>query len=263
MTAETQTETNVAVKDDQTAVALAKNLESLGIDTADLVLPNLLLMQPTSEYVGDGTNKMGDLVHSMDRTVLTGIDKEGKSEAVSIIPLSQFVNWRVYDDSGSSPKLRRVEPKNADTDKRYEGKFEQMDDDGTPLKVHRTINVYALLTKEVAEGGLPVMIRFKSTGADAGRQVVTQMFKMVTLNQPVYAQTIHLSVKKQKKDTNTWAVLQCAKGVVTTAEERTAADKWVRALSKNKHKVDETEVAESSKPVAAPAVMASAGPDLF
>lgn len=232
---ETLADRAVAIKEQ--ANAMASTMSDLGISAQDLTIPRVMLMQNTSEQVGDGKAKLGDLVNSQTNVVIGSI-----TTPVDIIPLRMRKTLRVYDVSGSHPKLRRVEPLSPVNEKlSFEG-----NEDGVEVKRYLTMNFLVLLTSDVAKGeDFPHEIWFKSTGLQAGKKLATQLFKMAATGKLPYSQTVKLGASKQKKETNTYATFEIAPGVTTTANERAAAEKWLGVLSSVTYRVDDSEADEA------------------
>lgn len=225
--------------------AMAAEMQDLGISAEDIVVPLLMLAQNTSGMVGDGKAKLGDIVHSLDETVLGGIDK-----SVDIIPLRLLKTVRIYDVSGGSPKFIRAEP---DTGVRIETEGREGD---IPIKRYRTMNFYVLLKTDIdKDEAFPCMLRLKSTGAQAGRQIASHMFKMLALGRVPYSSTIKLTVTKQKKDTNTYAVFGVSQGVKCDAKALAEAEKWLPRLAALQ--VDERRESDDESESAGPTVVPS------
>jgi hypothetical protein len=247
------TNTEVAELHSQ-AVAQAKAMEGAGIGMEDLEIPKIMLMQSTSNAVGEEEAEFGQIVNTMDGSVLGGIE-EGP---VEIVPLKQFKTVRIYDVSEQPPKFLRVEPDNGKN-----SSFEQREGREGDMPVKRVLNMnfFVLLKKELeADEAFPLIVSFKSTGIPAGKQLATQMFKMLQLGKLPYSKTVKLVAKKDKKDKNTFAVFGIEKGEAVSEAHQAIAAKWLVSLAAAKvtiHNDEESDAEETSTSSAAPTVVGS------
>jgi hypothetical protein len=239
-------ETSVTETAEQKAVALANDMAEVGVSASDLVIPKLMLMQNTSEYVGEEKAKLGDIVHGQTQEVLGGFNSP-----VEIVPLKLFKTWRIYDMSGSQPKFIRQEAVTVANEKlSWEG-----EEDGKPIRRDICMNFFVLIKKEIdAKEAFPVVLTFKRTALRSGQQLATHLFKMAALGRKPFAQALPLKAVKQKKDTNVWAVFEVGKGLELSPEHKAVAEEWLKKMATMSYKiseVDESEAADAqvTKPV--------------
>ena len=119
-----------------------------GISMKDLIISKILLMQNTSELVGEEKAKVGDMVDSQTSEVLGGYDK-----AVEIIPLSLFKVWREYDVSGTTPKFIQQYPVTADNETLP---WEFQSKDGVPYRRDLCMNFFAINSSRCKQQPNPV-----------------------------------------------------------------------------------------------------------
>ncbi len=233
---------DLTVSEKNPLMTLSDKMHEMGISAGDIEIPLLMLMANTSAYVGDGKAKLGDVVNSQTFEVLGGFDKP-----VEIIPLRLFKTLRTYDTSvKGTPKFIRSEPV---TPKNEKLPWEDVED-GHPIKRVTCFNFFCLLPSDVAkEEAFPVVIRFKSTSMQAGRQLASHMFKREVLGKNPYSQAVTLTVKKEKKDTNTYGVFEMGKGRTCSPEEIKAASFWFVQVDAMRDKVDDTEDKDHDEPV--------------
>lgn len=238
-----QTENQVAVQDELAQKALAIKAEAqeralalkeLGIDTKDIVIPSVQLMQGTSALVGDGKAKLADIVSMQNEEVIGGVDK-----AVKILPLRMFKTLRTYDVTNNGFKFLR-EDVLTDENEKTAGEGTE---NGMLVKRYPTFNFFVLLKTDLDKGkGFPSLIRFRSTGMTAGRALATHLVKLVWFRQKPYAQFVELTVKKEKKDTATYAVFGIsAKGEEATQTDVESAESWLAMLAAGNYKVAEAD----------------------
>ncbi len=216
----------LAVKEE----ARRQMMEDAGIESKDLSIPRIQLMQPTSEMVGDNKAKNGDIVKVDTNEVIGGVDNP-----LEIVPLSLYKTVVIEDMSVKPPKFIRQEALNSSNEKLP---WEDTEN-GKPIKRTHCFNFFVLLSKDVAEGaGFPTVVRFKSTSMAAGRQLATHLYKMISLDRLPYSKAVSLEVKREKKEQNTYAVFSIGKTRDATPEEiQVASDNW-SALKALKAKVD-------------------------
>lgn len=243
-----------AVAEEQvTTVSLSQAMADTGVSASDLVIPKLLLMQNTSEYVGDDKAKLGDIVNSQTLEVLGGFNQQ-----VDIIPLKVYKTWRVYDMTGGQPKFMRQDTVTSSNEKLPWDDTE----DGHPIRRDMCMNFFVLLLSEVSKGeAFPCVVSFKRTSMQAGKTLATHLFKMSAMNRPPYSQSVALKVSKQKKDTNTYGTYEIGKGSEISLEYKREAAKWLEMLSKIAYKVDE-EQEETETPAAAPVIVGGSPSDM-
>lgn len=211
-----------------------------GATTQDLVIPRLMLMQNTSELVGDGRAKLGDIVNSQTEEVIGGV-----GNPVEMIPLSMFKTWRVFDMSSGTPKFLRQEEftvENANHDK--EGK-----EGSVPVRWNLCYNFFMLLRKEVASGeAFPVLVTFTRTSAYAGRQLLTHFFKLGLMNKPHWFRSVLLESTKEKHETNTYSVFKVGFGTPVDQNESEVAKRFIEVLGGTVRVAPDVEEAAPQKP---------------
>lgn len=252
--------TTTAVADIRAQAAMqAQQMQEAGIEMKDLEIPKLMLMQATSEAVANDRAEVGDILNTMDESVVGSLEQK-----VEIIPLKQFKTVRIYDMSSGDPEFIRAEQddgKNSSFEMR-EGREKLADGTEVPVKRVLNMNFFVLLKKEVDEDeAFPAVISFKSTSIPAGKQVATQMFKMLQLGKLPYSKSVILGVKKDSKDKRTWAVYTVEKGNQLDEKAMACAAKWLASLAAANVKIQEDaeegdfEENTSTGPVAAPTVV--------
>lgn len=230
----------------ETSLPQNKTLADMGIQARDLVIPRLLVMQNTSEAVGEDKAKLGDILNSQTLEVIGGLD-----HPIEIIPLKLWKTWRVMDMTTKNPKFLR----NEDVNSKNENLPWEDNENGVTIRRDFTYNYYVLLVKDVAEGeAFPVVISFRRTSTQAGKGVATHLFKMAALGRAPYSQSVKLSVSKKKFETNTYAILECGKGEKVSDEGLAEAKKWLGLIGQMKV-AEEAEEEPASKPAQAPIVV--------
>lgn len=219
------------MKKEDSSMTIGDHMAATGVSASDLIIPKLLLMHNTSEYVGDGKAKLADIVNSQTLEVIGGIDSP-----IEIIPLKLYKTWRIYDMTKSPPEFIRQDAVTSKNEKdSYEG-----NENGTPIRRDMCLNYYVLLKKEVDENeAFPAVVSFKRSSFYAGKALATHFFKMAALKRPPYSQSVMITTSKMKKDTNTWAVMGIGKGTNLNETDLATAEKWLKLVSSVSTHVDE------------------------
>ena len=220
----------VAVNEEiSTAMAEVNDLASWGDDTQveskDIILPRLYMMQALSQLVSDDKAKVGDLVNSVTE------EKLGDYETpVKFVPFKVEKLWFNYLATGDKPEFESIEPVTAANINRP--------NETTVDGVKRT-HQYALRAYTLVEGEqLPLVITFKSTSLRAGKQLMTEMFvknKMAGKNPA--ARYMELISKKEKNDKGTFCVFSLKAGDASPSEMQSTALQWVRTLASTEYAV--------------------------
>jgi hypothetical protein len=241
----------LAMKENASQMAVA--MADLGVEASDLQIPLLHLIQPTSPQVADGKAKLGDIFDTLNEGVMGGIGK-----GVEIIPLRLFKTLRIYDTTVTPRKFMREEVLSPANDKLpFEG-----NENGVAISRYVNLNFYVLLKSHVTDSeAFPYVIRFKSSSLYAGKQLATQLFKMVALRKLPYSQTVIVGARKEQKEKNTFAVFEIQKGNPATETEKKEAEHWLAILASVTTRIveadEESEEAAQSSAPRAPTVVES------
>lgn len=232
-----------------------RTLSDLGFEAKDILIPRLMLAQNTSEAVGAGAAKLGDIYNSLSGEVLGG----GQT-LVELVPLHVFKTWRIYNMSeefrAQGGKLIRVDAFTAaNADQKWEGVDTVSDNKGgtkqVPVRRDLCYNAFVLLVKELTEGfAFPANVIFKRTSLNAGKQVVSQIYKLDMLKQPIYSRSFFLTSEKTKGNgPNMYAIFQAKPGTVVSPEHQKAAAGWADTVRAESVRVDDTEASDKSRVV--------------
>jgi hypothetical protein len=235
----------------QAAVPMTQEnvMQELGVDIKDLVIPKILLMQGTSEMVGDGAAVLGDVINSLTSEKLGGF-----ASKVEIIPLKAYKTWTIYDVSSKNPQYLRTEPLN----EHNAGLPWDDTENGKAIRRDNTLNYFVLLRKEAASGeAFPCVLSLKRTSYQAGKTLATHLVKMRMFGKMPYSRSFMLGVDKVKAETNTYGVFNITLGTDTNESEIAQAKTWLSVLATKEVAIDTKEEAPQAAPQA-PTVIASA-----
>lgn len=205
------------------------------VSAKNIIVPKVLLMQSLSEAVAEkGSAKVGDMLYSLDDTVIGGYEKP-----VTFIPFHYDLLWIVKHNG----EFHHIEAVNAQNENRP---WEEVIN-GISVQNIYCINVYAMLADDLS---LPVIIPFKSTSLKAGKKVVTQMdFKNKAAGLIPPAKAMTLTSIKTKNDKGVFAVYDVKEERNSTNEEVKAAFNWFKAVNAGNVKADDSDLMSSEEAV--------------
>lgn len=219
------------------------------ISSRDIIIPRILLAQPMSDSVTNGSAKFGEFRESLAGELL-GDFKKG----FNVIPFHMRKVWVEYDvTSGNdmkNKKFLRITPVTPDNEaNKYND--EEKDDEGKTRKIMRdyVMEFYVLLESEleVGAGAIPYTISARRSSAQAGKKLATQMYvKNASAGKAPPAVTLEVTAKKESNDQGTFAVWDVAPVKPTDARYQGEAFKWFQMVRAGAAKVDETAYAEEA-----------------
>lgn len=247
---------------------------SNAILASDVIVPRLLLMQGTSDFVKDRKQSptgvvigLGDIVKSTTLEILGNPDK-----LIEFIPLSEpATGWRIEKRPVGNQRweFHKNEPRNALNDG-LPWKFNADKDmkplaDGVPSSHEwrrvKTLSLFAILPDDVkayreemakaAEGEMPdlnkalspVLIDFRSTSFPAGKEVSTFFSQVQQFKTQAYKYQLRLGCFLDKNDQGTFYVFKVERNNAKKVDQSYLSDVefWVNIVrsSASSLKVDE------------------------
>jgi hypothetical protein len=250
----TKTQGEVVVSDFEKE--MLQNMEYSSTETKDLLIPKVLLMQGSSEFIKEGADcKVGDLVRSQTAEVYGSV-REKDYKPVKFIPIFMYKTWvkqeRLPNVNGGNDKLQWVETY-AVTPENSNQKWEQeevIDGHTRKFKLIKNINFYALLEKDFNNPiAVPHVITFRGTAARGAAILedwfakckAAQMAKIIKdpsgcLMVP-FAKVFELGGKMEKnEDGQTWYVLNSKEFANADESLIGTGFTWYKTVSKSAHK---------------------------
>jgi len=199
----------------------------------ELIIGKVLMQQGLSDRVSDGLAKLGDYVNTLSGEVVGGFDKE-----LDLIP---FMFTRRYVVSEKKPGSSRFTFKRFDTITKANEKAPWFfDENGVEMKREYLREFYCIDPNDTT---LPVIIGFKSTSAQVGKQIWMQMYHMNKAAGKVPpAYHITIGSKKESKDGAAYAVSTYKRGNESTNEEITICRQWMNTLKTQDIRVDDSDI---------------------
>lgn len=234
----------LAKKENYDLAIMESDWGSEGVDSTDILIPKILLMQGLSDYVAEGSAQMGDLVNSVSAKLL-GTAREKDKKPVCIIPISTFKTWAEYtvDTKGGLKYKQTIPMTAANADLPLEDMV-----DNVKIRRDKCLNFYVLNVDEPEE--FPYVITFKRTSYHAGKKLATHFVKCQqakALGKPVppAATMFNLSGVKTQNDFGTFYVFDVAEAGKTSPELLAKAYHWYQVIKTKAVKVDESDVVET------------------
>lgn len=253
-----KTEQQAVVKAETTALTMAPQVSDENIDSNDVLIPKLLVMQPMSDYVHEDKASPGDLVKYPTAEVVAKTKKGDKSK---LIPLTFMKTWVLSEKVGNKFEFRRVEPFTAaNSDAPWEFK-----ENGVDWRRDKSLDIFCLLPQDVegemterkraaddgdymdpAKAALPVLVSFRRTSYKAGQAIITHFAKAAKFKVPAFVNMFEISAHQETNDHGTFFVLDVAEGGKTEKRFFDAAQEWIGVIGKGRVKVDNSDLEAES-----------------
>jgi hypothetical protein len=221
------------------------------INTEDIVLPRILLMQALSPLVAEKEMaEPGDIVKSTTEEVVAA-----KGSLLRIVPITSFKTWRKEKKVDGKWKFYDQEDYTPATANRGWEEFEDMDpktNKKETFKWVRCFNFYVNLKSDLEaavkgeSAALPCLVSFKSTSFDTGKKIYSGIAEGMTMKSPknpkglpAFSREYSLSSKKTVGDKGTFYTFEVIQGKLIPDEERAIANKWYSTVKKSSVKVHE------------------------
>lgn len=257
---------NQVAKKAPSDLAVAPPQPMQDIISSDVVIPKLLLMQGLSEFVAEGRARQGEIVRSSTLQKVAGqMDPGQPFKTVDFIPLRITTGWAEKEKIGQKFEFRKAFPRTPDNDllpwsfwRNSQG--QDFDKPGmmgaTEWQRVKSIDVYALLPGDVdafdaemaaaAEKGeipdlsktiLPVVISFRSTSFNAGKNVTTFFAQVAKMAQKVptirsYDYMLSLGCKADKNDKGSYFIFDVGQAKKLDPKYRQQAEEWMATLNR-------------------------------
>lgn len=240
-----KTKTTSPVVMDKAAKALVATEEQTfgieGVDSKDILIPKLLVMQGLSKLVVEDKAQMGDFVDSVNGEIL-GSAREKAPKPVTIIPIKTFKTWIEYEKIDDKKlEFRGIVPMD-ETNANWP--LEEVKD-GRDMRRDRCINFYVLLKDKPDD--LPYLMTFKRTSYRAGMKLATH-FKKCELAAlrgkpvPPAATMFDVTATKTSNDQGTFYVFDVVQKEATAPEHLKLAWEWFQMFRTASVKVDNSDL---------------------
>lgn len=220
---------------------MAQSWGSEELDSSDILIPRLLLMQGLSERVTQGKAASGEFCDNVEWRKYGGKDKQ-----VELVLVDHFKNWVISEKGPKENKFNfnKIVPWK-DGNPTWE--FESYDE---PSKIttrrHKCLNFYVLPVADL--DGLPLLLSFRGTSYGAGKQVVTLASRGKMVGKPLGWKTVKLGSNTKTNDLGTFYVFTVEPGRESKKEELEKAFEWHQIIRKGTAKVAEDDLGSMAEP---------------
>lgn len=200
------------------------------INSSNIILPKILLMQAMSVLVQNEKAKQGDFIQSLDEVVVGSKEVE----PVEFIALGMYETLQTYEND----KYVKTEELTA------QNRSLPWEEIVGGVKVNRTstINYYAILVKDIEDmKPFPHVITFKVSSYKAGKKLNTKVLMLEDFGAVCYAKTFKLVAKQEENDKGKYYVMDILDGRKCTEQEVTIAARWASRLKTAPVQVHEVE----------------------
>lgn len=220
----------------QLAALDESNSISNDIETQDMMIPRIYLMQALSDFVDQEKAKAGDLVNSLDEEVI-GSREETPFEFIVLGHFKTYLRYKMIEGKWEFDATEEWRPQHEALCNIYEEEV-----NGMMFCHNRVLNFYVLSVNEVEENdAIPIVLSCKRTSAKAAKKLNTLLKKQEMLGNCCYAKTFLLTSKKEEGDKGAYYVLDVKKGRMTNEHEINTAAKWFATLKNSKFKIHDIE----------------------
>jgi len=226
------------VKKEINAVATAEEfdfiVEDFKIDSSDILIPKILLMQPTSVFVNDEVASLGEFRNSVTKERIGSIN-----EPFSFIPFHYTKQWDIIDDDGNYIRKEVFNP----GDENLPWEFKEGD---ANLKRIKRLDFFGFIPKKLEEGDtLPMILSFRSTGYREGTKILTQFKLNISKRKLPWSDVWSIKGEKRKNESNqTYCVPMIDMVGDSSVEQQKVCMDWYKSIKSLSTKivVDDSDV---------------------
>lgn len=160
------------------------------IDSSDILIPKILLMQPVSQFVADGEATLGDYRNSVTKEKLGSIN-----ESFAFVPFHFTKSWDIVSEG---KWIRKEEFKPGDESLPWE-----FDEGGVRMKRIKRLDFFGFPLKKLAEGDqLPMILSFRSASYREGTKMLTQFKLNISKRKLPWSDVWGIKGEKKKNEDN-------------------------------------------------------------
>lgn len=215
----------------------------------DIIIPSIIVQQPTSPLVADGKAAFGEFRESLNNELL------GKFEdGFNVIPFFMVKIFVERKDNKERDYIGAIPITPQNESLPYNDEIDVTDrktGEITREKIcrDRVMRFYVLLEKELRAGAaIPYTLSMKRTSFQAGQKLATQMYiKNLNSGKTPASVMMKITALRKQKDTLNWAAMDAIAAGPTPDEFVKEAWKWLEIVNSGKAKEHNTEEAEVTK----------------
>lgn len=199
------------------------------VQSEDISIPSILLMQATNNLVASGVANVGEIIDSSTKEVLAK-----RNEAMEFIPLMANTEWVMQqkDEKNQWRKVKVVEGPPEAVGRKWT--LETVVD-GKPTKFSKVLHVFLAIPGKMDE--MPRYLSLKGMSVGAAQTIGTHVFMKNKFQKPIADTVFKLSNSAHSFNGITQLAFEVSKLRPTTQEELTTACQWREMLVGQKSKV--------------------------
>lgn len=198
------------------------------VDNDDILIPKLVLMQSSSDFVKEETCDSGDIINSITKDVVAARDEELEIVVLDTFKSMQF--WR----NGEWEKTESWRPEFRDKT-RYPSEGMQGKD---TVQFKPVVNYYVLLLKDIlTPHSFPHVISFKGGSGRVGKHLASHIKQLERVGAASFAQAFMLGSENAEFEKYKFKAWTCQKGRYLSEEEYEVAEKWFDTIHKDAEKI--------------------------
>jgi hypothetical protein len=201
------------------------------IDSADILIPKILLMQPSSEAVADEKANLGDFINSVT------LEKVGSIvQPFEFVPFWNTKVWDIVNKDDNNAWMRTEEFLPGQDNMPWEFK----DEEGTNCARIKRLNFFGFIPSKVEAGEiLPYILSFKSTSYREGTKILTQWKLNMSKQMVPFCTSFEIAGEKLKNEkAQTYCVSKVmVKNPAVSQEMIALCMKWYKDIKQTKVKV--------------------------
>lgn len=203
------------------------------VDKSDILIPKILLMQPSSDMVNEEKASLGDF-----RNSVTGAKVGSIAEPFSFIPFMYKKTWDIVNADDNNTWVRS-EPFNPE-DENLPWEFVE---NAVNMKRIKRLDFYGFEPKSLEQGNiLPMVLSFKSTGYREGMKILTQFQINVSTKRLPWSHVYSIAGSKLKNEKNqTYCVPKVDIAGETNEENLKLCYEWYKNMKTLSVRVDESD----------------------
>lgn len=204
------------------------------VDAVDLTIPRIILAQGNSDLINSGKASPGDLIDSVNTTVLA---KRG--ESLEFVP---FKLTKLFQRSVKNPQSGKYEKEFSEpfvNSKHLElvvNSRLEVGKDGREYKNEAILICSCILPSKL--GRFPFIVGFRSTSYPAGKKLANHFKECKTNATPPAGTVFKLTTKQQSARGNTWWAFDVQSFRPAKPEETAEAFKWWKEFSDKGRQVE-------------------------
>lgn len=211
----------------------AHEMDEAPVSARDILVPKILVTQPTSKFVHDEKSKPGEIRESLEARLVAA-----KGQGAEVIAFNFFktrITFKIVkkkaNDAGKQEFAGQVPWTPAfEVEKPKTGQWTEVIS-GEEYVHYETINYYALFPDQIKDGtSFPHLMSFRSTGYKAGKTLESWRLRLQMSKKKIYEKVFLLSSEQTENDKGTFYVPVVVTGRDATRDEVDAVETWKRLI---------------------------------